>query len=44
MVTAKGEMDDRLVGLGIGADAYFSKPVNINELAMTLFNLGRRLG
>lgn len=44
MVTARGEMDDRLVGLGIGADAYFAKPVNINELAITLNNLGRRLG
>jgi DNA-binding NarL/FixJ family response regulator len=44
MVTARGEMDDRLAGLGIGADAYFSKPVNIHELAFTLNNLGRRLG
>lgn len=43
MVTARGEMDDRLAGLGIGADAYFSKPVNISELVMTLANLGRRL-
>jgi DNA-binding NarL/FixJ family response regulator len=43
MVTARGEIDDRLVGLGIGADAYFSKPVNINELVVTLINLGRRL-
>ncbi len=43
MVTAKGEPDDRLAGLGIGADAYFSKPVNINELAIILTNLGRRL-
>ena len=43
MVTARGEMDDRLAGLGIGADAYFSKPVNISELAITLTNLGHRL-
>lgn len=43
MVTAMGELDQRLAGLGIGADAYFSKPVNINELAITLVNLGRRL-
>ena len=43
MVTARGEMDDRLAGLGIGADAYFSKPVNINELAITIVNLGLRL-
>jgi DNA-binding response OmpR family regulator len=44
MVTAKGEMSDRLHGLGIGADAYFAKPVSIDELAITLTNLGRRLG
>ncbi len=37
------EMDDRLAGLGIGADAYFSKPVNISELVITLTNLGHRL-
>lgn len=43
MVTARGEIDDRLAGLDIGADAYFSKPVNINELVITLANLGRRL-
>lgn len=43
MVTARGEVDDRLAGLGVGADAYFSKPVNISELAMILKNLGRRL-
>lgn len=43
MVTARGALDDRLAGLGIGADAYFSKPVNIEELATTLANLGRRL-
>ncbi|MEI8351516.1 MAG: response regulator [bacterium] len=43
MVTARGEMDDRLAGLGIGADAYFSKPVNISELVITLTNLGHRL-
>ncbi|MEI7843584.1 MAG: response regulator [Gallionellaceae bacterium] len=43
LVTARGSLDDRLKGLQIGADAYFSKPVNIEELAMTLLNLGRRL-
>ena len=43
LVTARGEMDDRLTGLGTGADAYLSKPVNINELVITLKNLGRRL-
>jgi DNA-binding NarL/FixJ family response regulator len=43
MVTAHGEEDERLKGLSIGADAYFSKPVNIDELALTITNLQRRL-
>ena len=43
MVTARGATDDRLKGLGTGADAYFQKPVNIGELALTITNLGRRL-
>lgn len=43
MVTAQGETGDRLKALGVGADAYFSKPVNINELALTITNLRRRL-
>lgn len=43
MVTAHGEADDRLKGLSVGADAYFSKPVNLDELALTITNLQRRL-
>lgn len=43
MVTARGDPEDRLKGLSIGVDAYFSKPVNINELVFTLGNLGRRI-
>jgi len=43
MVTARGGQDDRIKGLSVGADAYFSKPVNIDELAITIANLGRRL-
>lgn len=43
MVTARGDPEDRLKGLSIGVDAYFSKPVNINELVFTLANLGRRI-
>lgn len=43
MVTARGEPEDRLAGLSIGVDAYLSKPVNINELALTITNLKRRL-
>lgn len=44
MVTAQGEPEDRIKGLSAGADAYFSKPVNLNELALTITNLRRRLG
>jgi len=43
MVTAQGEPEDRLKGLSVGADAYFSKPVNISELVLTINNLRRRL-
>jgi DNA-binding NarL/FixJ family response regulator len=43
MVTAHNEPEDRLEGLTVGVDAYFSKPVNINELALTITNLRRRL-
>ena len=43
MVTAHGEPEERIKGLSAGADAYFSKPVNINELVLTLTNLWRRL-
>lgn len=43
MVTSRGAQEDRIKGLSVGADAYFSKPVNINELALTITNLLRRL-
>ncbi len=43
IVTSRGESDERIRGLSIGADAYFSKPVNIEELAICMANLGRRL-
>jgi DNA-binding NarL/FixJ family response regulator len=43
MVTARGGDTDRIHGLAVGADAYFPKPVNIDELAVALINLGRRL-
>lgn len=43
MVTSRGKADDRIKGLSVGADAYFSKPVNIEELAVCIGNLGRRL-
>lgn len=43
MVTAHGEPEERIKGLSVGADAYFTKPVNINELVLTIGNLWRRL-
>ena len=32
MVTAKGELDDKVAGLNIGADDYLTKPFAIQEL------------
>ena len=43
MVTARSSADDRILGLESGADVYFVKPVNINELAVTIRNLEQRL-
>lgn len=43
MLTGRGELDDRIRGLSTGADAYFAKPVSIEELAISIANLGRRL-
>lgn len=42
-VTARAMRDDRLAGLGAGADAYFVKPVDMKELALVLHQLGQRL-
>jgi len=43
MLTARGKVRDRVRGLSEGADAYLSKPVDIDVLAATLYSLGRRL-
>ncbi len=42
-LTARAALDDRLHGLGLGADAYLVKPVDVRELAATLRALDRRL-
>lgn len=42
-LTARAALDDRLRGLGLGADAYLVKPVDVRELAATLRALDRRL-
>lgn len=43
IATRRGGLDDRIKGLTVGADAYFAKPVNVDELAVTIINLSRRL-
>ena len=43
MLTAAGEMVDRIVGLEMGADDYLAKPVNLRDLLARLKALGRRL-
>jgi DNA-binding response OmpR family regulator len=43
MLTARGSLDDRLVGLEEGADAYLVKPVDMRELVATLHSVQRRL-
>lgn len=39
MLTARGEEQDRLLGMDLGADAYLVKPFDINELEATLRRL-----
>jgi DNA-binding response OmpR family regulator len=43
MLTGRGETPDRVRGLSQGADAYLSKPVEIELLAATLHTLARRV-
>lgn len=42
MLTSRGVANDRLRGLGLGADYYLVKPVNLRELEMVLHNLLQR--
>lgn len=44
MVTAKGDIEDRLRGREAGADVYLTKPVDLRELVAAVQNLDRRLG
>lgn len=43
LLTARGAVDDRVLGLSLGADAYLVKPVDPRELVATLASLFRRL-
>lgn len=43
MLTARGELDSRLMGLAAGADDYIPKPFNVKELQARIAGiLGRR--
>src|SRR5580658_8421835 len=43
MLTARGEDEDRIVGLDLGADDYLSKPFNTRELVARIRAIMRRL-
>jgi signal transduction histidine kinase len=43
LVTARASEDDRLFGLGLGADDYLAKPIHQEELHMRVRNLLHRL-
>jgi two-component system OmpR family response regulator len=42
MLTARGDVDDRIDGLNCGADDYMAKPFSLREVAARLQALGRR--
>src|SRR5690606_2100697 len=43
MLTARGQLDDRLLGLNSGADIYLVKPVDMRELSAVVESLYRRV-
>jgi DNA-binding response OmpR family regulator len=36
IITTKGEVRDRELGLSLGANGYLTKPVNVKDLIMTV--------
>lgn len=44
VVTARGELDDKIKGLQLGADDYLTKPFALTELQARIFAIVRRLG
>lgn len=44
MVTARGWLEERIEGLGRGADSYLCKPVSMRELEAVVLSLWRRIG
>ncbi len=43
IITARGELDDRINGLQLGADDYLTKPFALTELGARLFAIIRRI-
>lgn len=43
MLTAKSQMNDKLLGLQLGADDYVTKPFNYAELILRVKNMTRRV-
>lgn len=43
IITARGELDDRIDGLQLGADDYLTKPFALTELGARLFAIIRRM-
>ena len=43
VITARGELDDRIKGLQLGADDYLTKPFALTELGARLFAIIRRI-